>query len=916
MKILIIDNEAINASKFKLVFSKYGSCDIAPGAKEGFALMGKAQKESAPYQFVTIELEAALEAKVAVAIRKWEEEKKVGKCGILIVTSEEDKQAIAPEVDSLDVNFLLKPYNRKTLEAIISEIGLKKCDTPPPPKAPEVKKPAVVVKTAEEKANAQKVKLILKKITAIINSPERITDEETPGTMVTLVKQGGKQAELLLGQFITDQNLPYPSREALFHIVGEIRSPMSLVPLNRVVDGDDNIKVAEQALMTISKYNNQRALTILTNGLKKIKNPMLLNTIRREISKIKENNPVLSILPRFLQSYKNVKNFKITVDVLKKILTPKDIGLFINYLKSGNPVIEDGTFEILCHAGDTSIQVQLFNYLDDRIARIACVGEKQCDELYIILTYIEKYFENHPSLVGEQLNEIKELYPRVLDVQAKHTLILILCRSHNQDALNYIKTIYNREENLKKYIVESLSGNHVAVDFLFEKYHDGLELKEQVVKSLLKSKPGIEYFVKHFFSFDLDKQELVIRNMPFSDAPFYMEFIRKIYETQLYSLKNYLMKVLRENFLFSFKDILFAPENQREFMFMGKDFITTITTVFPLTTLKMILTKIAGDDISTTKAKKFLAMMTSITENEPLIVFRDLKLFADLFRKIIKSNNIELNILFFSTFENLRTLDLYTHKYIMEATGQFMSTRGAAITQGEKGVATKLKQRLIDHFPDLRESQNFPKELNAVFLNKPINYEHLAKVLKSFPIAVSLDIERTISFLAPRIKKNIYMSKDDRELLFMQFPVLSKFIEYQWSLGDEKEDVEWKDIPVDRSGGNRFLENFADDFRVVLSFQDKKYVAFLKDQLMEIIPSLRQGVDAEDINDTDILICDTFKMKEYIAKNTLKTKRVYLYLEHKVDYTAFKAYNPKVFMPPFSGCRIMKMILQDLLSLH
>ncbi len=98
---------------------------------------------------------------------------------------------------------------------------------------------------------------------------------------------------------------------------------------------------------------------------------MLINTIRREIAKIKQDNPVLSILPRFLQSYKNHKNFRVTVDILKKILTPKDTHLFINYLKSGNDIIEDATFEILCFSGDPTVKTQLFNFFEDRIQKVA-----------------------------------------------------------------------------------------------------------------------------------------------------------------------------------------------------------------------------------------------------------------------------------------------------------------------------------------------------------------------------------------------------------------------------------------------------------------------------------------------------------------------------------------------------------------
>ena len=43
---------------------------------------------------------------------------------------------------------------------------------------------------------------------------------------------------------------------------------------------------------------------------------------------------------------KNIKNCRITLDGLKKIISLKDIGIFINYLKFRNHIIDDDTLEL------------------------------------------------------------------------------------------------------------------------------------------------------------------------------------------------------------------------------------------------------------------------------------------------------------------------------------------------------------------------------------------------------------------------------------------------------------------------------------------------------------------------------------------------------------------------------------------
>ena len=74
-----------------------------------------------------------------------------------------------------------------------------------------------------------------------------------------------------MGQLMTSAKIPLHSRMELIRCAGYIRSPLFLVPLNRVLDGEDNIRMVEGALISIARYNDQRALNILNNALKKIK---------------------------------------------------------------------------------------------------------------------------------------------------------------------------------------------------------------------------------------------------------------------------------------------------------------------------------------------------------------------------------------------------------------------------------------------------------------------------------------------------------------------------------------------------------------------------------------------------------------------------------------------------------------------
>jgi hypothetical protein len=442
------------------------------------------------------------------------------------------------------------------------------------------------------------------------------------------------------------------------------------------------------------------------------------------------------------------------------------------------------------------------------------------------------------------------------------------------------------------------------VDFLFEKYHAGQEVKEQVVKSLLKSEQGLQYFVKHFFTFELDKQELIIQNLTFSDQPFLLDFIRSVYASQLYGLKSYLLHVLRDHFLFEFEDILFDPDHQREFSFMGNDYMDTICRLFPVTTIKFLYNKIAFEDISYTKIKKYLARIRKIAEMEPVIRFDNAKLINNLFNKVVNANNIELNTVFFQALENIKVLDLTSYKYLIDSTNTFANVRGAQINEKEKIALTKFKKKHQEQISELRDIDGIIKELNNVFINKPINREQLEKLLKIQHTAVSLNIEKVIPYLAERLKKADYINRDERELFYINRPVISRLIE-MYTPPDDPEK------PLDRA---TLLSQFAQGFRFVIIFKDKLIGALVKDQLRETIPQfqVRLDLEAKDIEKNDIIICDVPKLKEYTSANAIKGNRIYLYLENRGDYAQFRDYKPKAFMDPISAARIIKMILKEL----
>ncbi|MGE5343802.1 MAG: hypothetical protein ACM3SY_20220 [Candidatus Omnitrophota bacterium] len=918
MKILIIDPDVINSSKLKLVLSKYGECDIVSSGTEAVEMFIKSHEQSDPYELLSIEsaIQDIPGMDIPLKIREWESAHPTANpTKMWVILAEHETTDWQHTLEEKGAVCLVKPIDRKKLETVLARMGIEKSPIEIVKKTPPPAEPITTI-TKKNEESGEKTKRapskdlthILKKITDFIANAEQFKGADVPQILADLIKSGGEEAELLVAQYMSSDKTPDNIRQDLIRASGYILGPHFMIVLNKILNSEDNIKTIQEAIMAIAKYDNQRALNVLNQALTKFKNPMLLNAIRGEIARIKKNKPILAILPRFLQEYNNAKNFNVTIDILKKIVTPEDIPLFLNYLKSRNQTLEDGSFEILCHAGDRSIKTTIFNYFEDRIPRIAGLREDECNELVAIVSHLYAYLQKDFTLVEELVNEIKELFTGIKDKRAKQVLIAILAKSQKPEALEFLKTVYNQEKDLNEDIIEQLSGNQQAVDFLFEKYHQGQALKDKVLVSLLKTEEGLRYFIQHFFTFDLDKQEFILKHIQFSARDFLLDFIKKIYASNLYGLKFQLLRILRGNFLFDFKDILFDDNHQREFMFMGNDYLDTIMELFPISSIRMFFNKIPDEEVSISKVIKYLSKIAVIAPYEPVIPFNDATFINRLFSRILNANNIDLNTRFFTSLENIKFLDLKSYKFLLDALHAFAELRGENINPKEIGAISRLKTRLREQFQDIRELETLQPDLNDIFSTAPIQIERLEKLFDTNHKAVALKIHHVAAFLAVHLNSAV-ADESDIEVFYMKYPMIAKFVKH---LTAQKQSPTLMEDWTDNSTKMDLLKHFRSDLKIVLSFTEKRKSAFIMDQLLQVIPEFQIVIDEKKLRETDLLVCDAESLREYIDSRTLKTKRLCLYLENRSDFAPFRAYNPKVFMKPFSAYRVLRVVLQEL----
>ena len=244
----------------------------------------------------------------------------------------------------------------------------------------------------------------LEQIDELVHYASDTNDKQFRLRLEELVGKGGKDTENAIAHYITGTYVSIPTRLNLIRMAGYILSSAFLLPLQKVIELGEDELLREAAIISIAKYNDRRALDILGRALESSKNPQLQETITEAISRIKHNNPLLAMLPRFLHGSQNRELYQITLKIFKKILDPADAKSFIAYLHHGDQLVAEGSFEILCFRGNEGVFFFIAEFFREhsrllqRGAESKVGGERLAGLINALHEYLKRYRDFFPQL--------------------------------------------------------------------------------------------------------------------------------------------------------------------------------------------------------------------------------------------------------------------------------------------------------------------------------------------------------------------------------------------------------------------------------------------------------------------------------------------------------------------------------------
>lgn len=237
----------------------------------------------------------------------------------------------------------------------------------------------------------------LEQIDELVRQAADYGDLEFRLRLEELVKKGGRDTENAIAHYITGTYISIPTCMNLIRMAGYIRSAAFLLPLNKVIELSKESRLREAAIISVSKYNDHRALDILARALEKNKNNQLQESIVQAIQRIKYNSPLLSMLPRFLHGSKNRDFFLVTLKIFKKILSLTEAKGFISYLQHEDPLVAAGSFEILCCRGDETVFFFISEFFRERSRSLikALDQPDSAEELSQLIAALHDYLKRH-----------------------------------------------------------------------------------------------------------------------------------------------------------------------------------------------------------------------------------------------------------------------------------------------------------------------------------------------------------------------------------------------------------------------------------------------------------------------------------------------------------------------------------------
>ncbi len=429
---LIVDADRESTEFLRRHLSSLGQVEVARDGRLAVQKLKASGEDSIRFHLVLLELDLGdmdgFSLLARLRILQQQQILKAGAPRAVLTTSRSERDIILRALQAGCSGFLLKPYEERKLDSTLSTLGIER--EAPPPSGPSA-----------WGADARVRDEIRRAAFGLVREFSSLGDREFRNRLEQLFRSGSptfRETAEVFSELIGSPEVAAEIRLQVIRTAGYVHAPSFLEVLRRTIEQSPDFHTAKEALVAVSKYSDRTAFQILDRHLRKISDPRLIEEIGQAISRIRQDDPILSLLPRFLNDREEA-SFPAAVETLQKILKPADAPIFYEFLMHPSEKIRQGALRILTSSAGRDALPMIWHHCRKSLDSLAASPEaSDAAEAESALVCLRDYFRRFPDLASIGRADLERIRPGVQDPRRESMLAEILAipeRAHTPPAL-------------------------------------------------------------------------------------------------------------------------------------------------------------------------------------------------------------------------------------------------------------------------------------------------------------------------------------------------------------------------------------------------------------------------------------------------------------------------------------------------
>ncbi len=672
-------------------------------------------------------------------------------------------------------------------------------------------------------------------------------------------------------------------RMNLIRICGYIQDELFLLPLKKIIDYEKNIHIKKEALIAISKYNNRKAFNILTQISSQLQDPLLLNLVKNEIAKIKKNNPLLAMLPNFLIGDPQNKLFKISIQILKKILNPDNALEFSAYLNVENEAIRNGAFEILCSCADNRLSGNIKDYFMENFKQKESQPSETAKQSFLLENLLS-FLQRYPELISDYYPFLAEAYQKTEDSSLHLLIVSILSRSEDEAILKFLSSLIDRKELLEE-IVAAIASSDKGTAFLIKEKADVLPPQILFV-SLLKTETGVSYLLDRYSRLSLEEKLLIIRNQTVLSYNKFKPLLAQELVCENFQLQSAVLECVTKFNDRSLFNILIDETNQPLFLKNHELWLQSLKKLAPLQSFLFLIKKISADRDLLRRAKTILPAYDEIFFFQPVFnQFADQESFLNFSRSLLALNQKEFSLLLLNFLKSCKTFSKDVYNLLVNTLKDYNTYKEGNLSAEELNEIKKIRFNLLENLKIIQQIQEAEKLWNLHLNDKETsNSTFLERILKNYPLFLFFNREKIVSgLLSEFAKKTLAFQEAILSLIEKNVYYATYFLQLT-DLGFRKS------LKIETSVRN-IRQQRLEQLKIRILLEDEFLINILYDQLRMIFHDFEIDFSYPE-SKNDILLTNSTIFKNLLLEKKIIPEHSIVALEQIEDFSLLKQYNP------------------------